>query len=170
MSDDEHEEIRKYCRDNDQRIEKLENNIVNINKIIREYEQAHNFQINELKESIDILLRYKEDNLQFNRDMNDTITELKEHDIFKIWKSVRKGGKTTLSAILNLNQGIKELKEQMQNRIVELEQSQKVIIRAIQGSIIDKYKAKRFAKKFSLTRKEKRFYKKLNLKKELEDK
>jgi predicted nucleic acid-binding Zn-ribbon protein len=38
------------------------------------------------------------------------VSELKNHDIFKIWKSVRKGGKTTLTAILNLNQGIEELK------------------------------------------------------------
>jgi hypothetical protein len=36
-----------------------------------------------------------------------------------IWKSVRKGGKTTLTAILNLNQGIEELKEQIKDESVE---------------------------------------------------
>jgi hypothetical protein len=41
------------------------------------------------------------------------VSELKNHDIFKIWKSVRKGGKTTLTAILNLNQGIEELKTKL---------------------------------------------------------
>ena len=39
------------------------------------------------------------------------ISELENHDIFKIWKSIRKGGKTTLDAMLNLNQGIAELRE-----------------------------------------------------------
>ena len=43
------------------------------------------------------------------------IEKLEKHDIFRIWKSVRMGGKTTLDAMLNLNQGIKELKERAEN-------------------------------------------------------
>ena len=39
------------------------------------------------------------------------ITKLKNHDIFKIWTSMRKGGKTTLEAMLNNNKGIKYLRE-----------------------------------------------------------
>ena len=49
------------------------------------------------------------------------ISELENHDIFKVWKSVRKGGKATLDAMLNLNQGLNELKENCEVSFAKVE-------------------------------------------------
>ncbi|BDI54941.1 MAG: hypothetical protein [Asgard archaea virus VerdaV3] len=46
-------------------------------------------------------------------DLDRRIKALENHDIFKVWKSVRQGGKNTLASMLNLNQGINELKEEI---------------------------------------------------------
>ena len=49
----------------------------------------------------------------------EQIAELKDHDIFKIWNSVRKGGKTTLDAILMDNHRIKKLESVLKEMILD---------------------------------------------------
>jgi len=52
-------------------------------------------------------------------EMKDNYAELKDHDIFKIWNSVRKGGKTTLDAILMDNHRIKKLESVLKEMILD---------------------------------------------------
>lgn len=51
----------------------------------------------------------------------ERIEALENHDIFKIWTSVRKGGKTTLDAILNDHQRITALEKGLDWNLTELQ-------------------------------------------------
>lgn len=62
------------------------------------------------KEEVSVFLNYEKIGW-----IEERIEKLEQHDIFRIWKSARQGGKATLSAILNLNQGVSELKENINN-------------------------------------------------------
>ena len=56
--------------------------------------------------------------------LDNRLKVIENHDIFKIWTSVRKGGKTTIEAMLNNNRGFKSLRQQiasLQEQLNELE-------------------------------------------------
>ncbi|BDI54954.1 MAG: hypothetical protein [Asgard archaea virus VerdaV3] len=90
-----------------------------------------------LKEYSDYMVKIR----RIQQDNTKQIAELKEHDIFKIWTSIRKGGKTTLEAMLNLNNGINKLEESyihsMDRIIISLENILRRI-RKLEENKIDK--------------------------------
>ena len=64
--------------------------------------------------------------------LEDRISELEEHDIFKIWDSLRKGGKTTLGALLKNAESLDYVKKTVVNNLRVSEINKEVLRELIQ--------------------------------------
>ena len=114
MSDEKWEKMEDWEIKTYKRISELEKHDEQLREIVRKWNQEildNRRHISELEKKGEIRGSGMNQLTKAYKEHTNEIAELKEHDIFKIWKSVRKGGKTTLTSILNLNQGLTELKD-----------------------------------------------------------
>lgn len=99
------------------RVAELEQKIDHINEYYIEEgigERVENLEQNLGHTKAHLIYRTNDHNLIWiDKYLEEKISELKEHDIFRIWSSIRGGGKTTLDAILKDNTQIRELAKEI---------------------------------------------------------